>query len=641
MHNRRIDLYRLSGIAIYILKPLFIFFCLATLPKIVNGQPNISLWRVDDAHLQDHNQGITYLFACGDEYYITYEGAGTYENINIAILNDGDQPLELTLPLALAPASGYEFEITVQPDKTSLQPGEETHFTIQYTAPDSYTGTEVSISVNSNDPDSPACTVNLDVGVVTATTLAATAIGTTTATLNGTIFDAGATVTVKFNYGLTVAYGTDVTADQSPLNAPNANTAVSKTITSLTPNTTYHFRVRAENGGITNGADMTFTTNAAPEIDVQRPALTSIADGTADALGNKNVGMTTVDYTIDNTAGTAQLDVTAVTATNLTNVSVFGPVTGLPLNIAAGATAILQIAFVIDAVGAFSFDMDITNNDGDEDPYDIAVSGTGIAPEIDVKRPASIADGAADALGINNVGMTTVTYTIDNTAGTAQLDVNAVTATNLTNVSNFGPITGLPLNIAAGATATLQIAFVIDAVGAFSFDMDIANNDGDENPYDIDVSGTGGNMVPEIDVQRPALTSIADGGADALGNKIVGMTTVDYTIDNTAGTAQLDVTAVTATNLVNVSNFGLTTMLPLNIAAGATAILQIAFAIDAAGPFSFDMDITNNDSNENPYDIAVSGTGIAPEIDVQRPALTSIADGAADALGITLWARQQ
>ncbi|MBC8180690.1 DUF1670 domain-containing protein [candidate division KSB1 bacterium] len=117
---------------------------------------------------------------------------------------------------------------------------------------------------------------------------------------------------------------------------------------------------------------------------------------------------------------------------------------------------------------------------------------------------------------------------------------------------------------------------------------------------------------PEIDVQRPAATSIADDGTDNVGNQAIGPVNLTYTIDNTAGTTQLNVTAVTAANLVNCSGFSVNNTLPLNIPAAATAVLQVSFNVDAAGAFSFDMDIENNDVDENPYDIAVSGIGGSP-----------------------------
>ena len=242
--------------------------------------------------------------------------------------------------------------------------------------------------------------------------------------------------------------------------------------------------------------------------------------------------------------------------------------------------------------------------------FNLAPAG---APEIDVQRPAgtSIADGGTDNVGNKAVGTVNLTYTIDNTAGTAQLSVTGVTPSNLTNCSNFVVGTALPLNVAAGSTATLDVSFDVDANGAFSLDMDIANNDADENPYDIAITGTGTGGVPEIDVQRPAGTSIADGGADNVGNKAVGTVNLTYTIDNTAGTAQLSVTGVTPSNLTNCSNFVVGTALPLNVAAGSTATLDVSFDVDANGAFSLDIDIANNDADENPYDIAITGAGTA------------------------------
>ncbi|MFH1941546.1 MAG: GEVED domain-containing protein, partial [bacterium] len=162
----------------------------------------------------------------------------------------------------------------------------------------------------------------------------------------------------------------------------------------------------------------------------------------------------------------------------------------------------------MDAAGAFSLDMDIANNDGNENPYDIAVSGTGIGSEIDVQRPAgagnSIADGGTDNVGNQGVGVVNLTYTIDNTSGTAQLTVTGATASNYVNSSGFSVVTAMPLNVAAGATGTLQVSLNTLTNGAFSFDMDIANNDGNENPYDIKVSGTvtdadGDGIVDSID----------------------------------------------------------------------------------------------------------------------------------------------
>jgi len=115
--------------------------------------------------------------------------------------------------------------------------------------------------------------------------------------------------------------------------------------------------------------------------------------------------------------------------------------------------------------------------------------------------------------------------------------------------------------------------------------------------------------MPEIDVQRPASTSIADGGTDNLGSHTLGTVNLAYTIDNTIGTAQLNVTSVTASNYVNSSGFSVSTTLPLNVAAGGTGTLDVSFNVPTAGAFSLDVDLASNDADENPYDVTITGTG--------------------------------
>ncbi|MCF7731122.1 MAG: cadherin-like beta sandwich domain-containing protein [Akkermansiaceae bacterium] len=93
-----------------------------------------------------------------------------------------------------------------------------------------------------------------------ATSLPASAISGTRATLNGSVNANGAATTVSFQYGLTSSYGATIAASPTSVTG-TSTTLVSAGISGLLLETTYHYRVVAANfGGTTYGADMTFTT---------------------------------------------------------------------------------------------------------------------------------------------------------------------------------------------------------------------------------------------------------------------------------------------------------------------------------------------------------------------------------------------
>ena len=125
------------------------------------------------------------------------------------------------------------------------------------------------------------------------TTQAATSLTKTAATLHATVNPGGLEANVHFEYGATAGYGTATAAQVLPAGA--AAVPVSRAITGLTANTTYHYRAVATNAlGTVAGADMTFTTasNSPPfggtltltALDAIRPgaALTATFSGWSD-----------------------------------------------------------------------------------------------------------------------------------------------------------------------------------------------------------------------------------------------------------------------------------------------------------------------------------------------------------------------
>ena len=104
--------------------------------------------------------------------------------------------------------------------------------------------------------------------------------------------------------------------------------------------------------------------------------------------------------------------------------------------------------------------------------------------------------------------------------------------------------------------------------------------------------------LPEIDIQRPAGSTISDGGTDNIGEILLdGPVYLQYTICNQVG-AQLVIPAggVTAANMNNCSSFNVITSLPLYIDAGNCSTLDISFIIDIQRVCWFGYGIPDNNS---------------------------------------------
>jgi hypothetical protein len=123
-------------------------------------------------------------------------------------------------------------------------------------------------------------------------TQAASAIATTSATLNATVNPNGAEVgECIFEYGTTTEYDSAASCTPSP-GSGTSPVAVSASISGLAANTTYHFRISAANtGGTSLGSDVTFTTAPKPPAVVTTTASSvNLTSATLNATVNPNGG---------------------------------------------------------------------------------------------------------------------------------------------------------------------------------------------------------------------------------------------------------------------------------------------------------------------------------------------------------------
>jgi phosphodiesterase/alkaline phosphatase D-like protein len=189
-------------------------------------------------------------------------------------------------------------------------------------------GTTYSFTTNNNPPGqgtAPAASTN-----------AATAVNRTSATLRATVNAHSSETTYWFEYGTDTNFG-QITSFQSDGSGNSAN-SVSAAISGLNPQTTYYFRVNAQNVyGTVNGATQNFTTqgpalSATPVVTTQVAG--PIATTTATLRGTVNPSGTATtywfEYSTDPLFSSALLKTTTHTAAgSAATVSISANISGL------------------------------------------------------------------------------------------------------------------------------------------------------------------------------------------------------------------------------------------------------------------------------------------------------------------------
>lgn len=349
---------------------------------------------------------------------------------------------------------------------------------------------------------------------------------------------------------------------------------------------------------------------AAPEIAVEQPVGTNIADGGSKDFGSINLGTnTSLTFTIKNT-GDADLTGLAITKDGA-NASDF-TVTANPSAPVAGpsGTTTFTVRFTPSASGARTAAIHIANNDADEGPFDITLTGTALAPEIAVEQPVGtdIADNGSKDFGSVAVGSNaSLTFTVKNT-GTAPLTGVAITQDG-TNSADFSVTTSPTTPVAAAGSTTFVVKFTPSTYGTRTAALHIANNDSDENPFDITLTGTG--QAAEIVVLGAGGANIADGGSQTFGTVLVGaINKVTFTVQN-SGNINLTGLGITKDG-TNAAEFQISTLPTAPVAGGGATTFVVNFVPSSGGNKTAALHIASNDPDEATFDINLTGTATPP-----------------------------
>lgn len=308
--------------------------------------------------------------------------------------------------------------------------------------------------------------------------------------------------------------------------------------------------------------------------------------------------------------------------------------------VAPGANTSVRIAFDPSVIGLRQATVSINNNDADETPYDFAIQGVSVGPEmvlagngteiVDGDTTPASADftdfGATDVL----VGAVTRTFVITN-LGTADLTLSSPVISGAA-AADFALASVPSTVITAGGASSFQVTFDPSAEGVRNATISIGNNDADENPYDFNITAMG-TTAPEIGVSGNGV-NILDGDTTPsfsdltdFGGALAGGTPVDrvFTITN-GGSAALNVSLPVGITGFAAGDFSLISAPSGSVAPGGVTSFTVRFAPTAIGTRPAQLVIVNSDADENPFEFDIVGNGTEPEIAVFGSGVV-IADG--------------
>ncbi len=271
----------------------------------------------------------------------------------------------------------------------------------------------------------------------------------------------------------------------------------------------------------------------------------------------------------------------------------------------------------------------------------LASSVRAAAPEIAVTQ---------DKLTELTDGMSTVTFTsakIGSAGTTKTLTIHNVGTATLTKLSVYVdgdapfdyivPILGVA-TLAPNTFYTFIVTFNPTVVGVRNAALHITSNDANENPFDIKLTATG--LQPDVIAPEIAVSKYND--SVELVDGIASLAYDPVKLGSVGGTETLSIRNLGNADLSglalsldgnNASDFMLSKLGTTTVSPGGILNFKITFKPTAVGTRTAVLHIASNDSDENPFDIKLTGIAEAPgpEIEVYKANNTvNLLDGKGD-----------
>src|SRR5712691_10683433 len=299
------------------------------------------------------------------------------------------------------------------------------------------------------------------------------------------------------------------------------------------------------------------------------------------AFGNVTLGSSSTQAVSFSNTGSANLTVSLGGATG-PGISISGLT--FPLTLPPGQSSTFSVQFAPTATGSVSGSVSLVS-DAPNSPGTIALSGTGVQPQLSVAPPSvSFGNVLVGSNGVQNLTLTN--------SGSASLTIAQGSFTGA-GFSISGPT--FPLTLPPGQSSTLSVQFAPTATGSVSGSVSLVSN-APNSPSTIALSGTG--VQPQLSVAPPSVS---------FGNVLVGSNGVQTITLTNPGTANLTISQAT----VSEQSFTMTGLnIPLILGAGQTTSFNVAYVPSSAGSVTGSLSLVS-DAPNSPTTLALSGTGVA------------------------------
>ncbi|TDE53809.1 LamG-like jellyroll fold domain-containing protein [Flavobacterium sp. GT3P67] len=325
--------------------------------------------------------------------------------------------------------------------------------------------------------------------------------------------------------------------------------------------------------------------------------------------GNGYKGQVIISWTCPTYSLTATLSATPICPSNTASALVTSSAAGLPVgtytvtyNLTGANTATANTAtMMVTSAGSGIFTTSALSN-----------SGTTTITITNLTSGGTTPNNCSSNIGTNNTANVTVnaTPTITGTTpasrvGSGTVDLSATASAGI--ISWFAASTG---GSALGTGPSFTTPFIattttyyIEAVNGPCVSAARTAIVATVNLPEINILG---NAVSIIDGDAiPSPTDWTDFGSMETSTGIITKT---YTIQNT-GTSPLSIGVLTISG-TNAGDFTVTTSPSTSIAAGGSSTFSVSFNPNTLGLKTAAISIVNGDTNENPYDFSIQGTGI-------------------------------